>query len=112
VNLPGFLILKNYIQIEGSEDFNFSNTKDASFTIWWESAVLTLKLSAIVAHFWISLFRCWFSNSAVCSIAVAAVVSVNLLTSHVNLEFSASNSAILSVKFAAGPVKRLFWRWH
>jgi hypothetical protein len=36
VKLPGFLILKNYIQIEGSEDFNFSNTKDASFTIWWE----------------------------------------------------------------------------
>jgi hypothetical protein len=51
VKLRGFLILKNYIQIEGSEDFNFSNTKNASFTIWWESAVLTLKSSAIVAHF-------------------------------------------------------------
>jgi hypothetical protein len=51
VNLLGFLILKNYIQIEGSEDFNFSNTRDASFTIWWEFAVLTLKSSAKVAHF-------------------------------------------------------------
>ena len=34
LNLPGFLILKDYIQIEGSEDFNFSNTRDALFTIW------------------------------------------------------------------------------
>jgi hypothetical protein len=48
VKLPGFLILKN---LEGSEDFNFSNTKKALFTIWWEFAVLTLKSSAIVAHF-------------------------------------------------------------
>jgi hypothetical protein len=29
-----FLILKNYIQIKGSEAFNFSNTKNALFIIW------------------------------------------------------------------------------
>ncbi|MAD84083.1 MAG: hypothetical protein CL912_14065 [Deltaproteobacteria bacterium] len=46
-----FLILKNYIQIKGNEAFNFSNTKNASFTIWWEFAVLTLNFFAIVAHF-------------------------------------------------------------
>ena len=119
--------MKNYIQIEGGEDFNFSITKGASFTIWWEFTVLTLKISAKVAHFGMSLFRCWFSNSAVCSIAVSwfaaalvsrlsvdsvAAVSFNLLTSPINLEFSASNSAIRSVKFAAGLVKRIFWRRH
>jgi hypothetical protein len=51
VSLPGFLILNYVIQIEGSDDFNFSNTKDALFTIWWESIVRTLKPSAIVPHF-------------------------------------------------------------
>ena len=51
VNLPGFLTLKNYVRIEGSEDFNFSNTRDASFTIWREFAVLALKSCAKVAHF-------------------------------------------------------------
>ncbi len=51
VKLPGFLILKNYIQIEGSKDFNFSNTKNALFIIWWEFIVLTLKSSTIIAHF-------------------------------------------------------------
>jgi hypothetical protein len=55
---PSSAILKNYLQIEGSEDFNFSNMENASFTTWWESVVLTLKSSAIVAHFSISLFRC------------------------------------------------------
>jgi hypothetical protein len=51
VSLAAFLFLKNYMQIEGSEDFDFSNTKNASFTIWWEHAVLNLKSSGIVTHF-------------------------------------------------------------